>query len=109
MDDVSKQMALSAVRTLLAVAGAWLASHKYIDSGSVDQVIGAIMIIIPIAWGMWEKRNSEQKTKAREVVAVNTGIAVSNMQPNQITPPVTAAEVPAVIAAFAPTPTGKPN
>ena len=101
MNDAQKQALLSSVRTLLAAAGAWMATHKYIDADAVNEIIGAIMIIVPIGWGVWDKYRSEAATKAREAVAVNVGIAVADRTVG-VTASVPAAKVPAVIEAFAP-------
>jgi hypothetical protein len=101
MDDTTKQALLSATRTLLAAAGAWLATHKYIDAESANEIVGAVMILIPILWGMWDKYRAERKTKAREAVAVNVGIKVADATIGE-TPLVTAADAPAVIASGAP-------
>lgn len=101
MNDANNQALLSAIRTLLAAAGAWMATHKYIDATAVNEIIGAIMVIVPIAWGVWDKYRAEAATKAREAVAVNVGIAVADRTAG-LTAPVPAANVPAVIEAFAP-------
>jgi len=99
MDDVTKQSLLSAVRTMLGVAGMWMATHKYIDADSVNEIIGAVMIVIPIVWGVWDKHRSEQATKAREVIAVNAGVAVADSTVGA-TPPVSPADTTKIIAAF---------
>lgn len=99
MDDVAKQALLSAIRTLLAAAGAWMATHKYIDADSVNEIIGALMIAIPILWGVWDKYQAERKTKAREVIAVNAGVAVADSTVGA-TPPVSPADSTKIIAAF---------
>ncbi len=101
MNDAQKHALLSSLRTLLAAAGAWMATHKYIDADAANEIVGAIMIIVPIAWGVWDKYRSEAATKAREAVAVNVGIAVADRTVGP-TAPVPAANVPAVIEAFAP-------
>ena len=100
-DEAHKQAAWSAVRTLLAAVGAWMATHKYIDADAVNEIVGAVMIIGPLVWGVWDKYKTEAKTKAREAVAVNVGIAVADRTAG-LTAPVPPANVPAVIEAFAP-------
>lgn len=101
MNEVDKQALLSAIRTILAAAGAWMATHKYIDADKMNEIVGAIMIIIPIVWGVVNKYKAEAKTQAREAVAVNVGIAVADRTAGA-TPAVPAANVPAVIEAFTP-------
>lgn len=99
MDDVTKQALLSATRTLLAAAGAWMATHKYIDAAAVNEIVGALMIAIPILWGVWDKYQAERKTKAREVIAVNAGVVVADSTIGA-TPPVSPADTKKIIAAF---------
>lgn len=101
MNDANKHALLSVVRTMLAAAGGWMATHKYIDADTMNEIIGAVMVVIPIAWGIWDKFRSERATKAREVVAVNVGIAVADRTVG-LTPAVPSSNTQAVIEAFAP-------
>lgn len=101
MNDARNQAVLSAVRTLLAAAGGWMATHDYIDADTMNEIVGAIMILIPLAWGIWSKYRAERDTKAREAVAVNVGIAVADRTAG-VTPAVPAADTQAVIKAFTP-------
>jgi hypothetical protein len=78
MDPVTQAALRSLLRTLLAAGGAWLVTHNYFDRGSADQIIGALMIIVPAAWGALDKRWTEQKAKNRELVAMNAGIVVAD-------------------------------
>lgn len=119
MGDATKQAILSVVRSLLIVAGYWLASHGYIGGGApmpgvgyedypsaytgagmLDQIVGAIMVLISALWGVWDKYRAERAAKAREAVAVNVGIAVSNAEIG-LTAPLPAAAVPEVIKVVA--------
>lgn len=97
MDETQKQAVLSAVRTLLGVAGGYLVGKGLVTEEVMAQVIGAVMALVPLAWGMWNAKRSEEKTKAREVVAVNVGIAVADSTAGP-TPPVSKEETPHVIA-----------
>lgn len=101
MDETQKQAALSAVRTLLGVVGGYLVGKGYTTEEMVAQVIGAIMALVPLAWGIWNAKRNEEKTKEREAVAVNVGIAVAD-RTHGVTPPVSADKAPAVIEAFTP-------
>lgn len=65
MDDVTKQAVLSAIRSLLAVAGGALATHGLISSDAANEAIGALMVIIPVVWGVWDKYHAEVKTQTR--------------------------------------------
>jgi len=101
MDESTKQALFSAIRSLLIVAGTSLAAHGFIASGAVNEVVGAIMVIIPVVWGVWDKVEAERATKAREVAAVNAGIRLADLTPGP-TPPVAPAEAPAIVKNFAP-------
>lgn len=96
MNETTKQSLLSAVRSILIVVGTLLVTKGMVDDATVQAVIGATMTILPILWGIWDKKEAEQRTQAREVVAVNAGIT------SGMTQPVAAAEVPSIIAAADP-------
>ena len=98
MDEASKQAALSAVRTILGVIGGYLVGKGYVTEEMVAQIVGAIMALVPLAWGMWNAKRSEEKTQAREAVAVNVGIKVADNTAGP-TAPVTQEETASVLAA----------
>lgn len=101
MDDVTKQTILSGVRSILIAVGTILATKGIIDEGQWSTIVGALMAVIPAAWGIHDKIQSERKTKAREAVAVNVGITVADRTQGP-TPLVPAASTQAVIAHVAP-------
>lgn len=103
MDDATKQAILSAIRSLLAIAGGALAAHGVINEAIVNEVIGAVMTVIPIAWGIWDKYNAERKTAVREVAAVNAGIAAQSS--GTVGETARPADVPQIIKDFAPSST----
>jgi FtsH-binding integral membrane protein len=78
VDETSKAALLSALRTLLAAGGAWMATHQYIDSAMANEIVGAVMIIIPLVWGAYDKFKVERETKQRETAAVNAGIVIAD-------------------------------
>jgi hypothetical protein len=86
MNDVQMQMALSAVRTLLAIAGGALVAHGYVNDATVSEAIGAIMTLIPLAWGMINKAITERNSQARAVQAYNAG-ATQMPMPDKTTQP----------------------
>jgi drug/metabolite transporter superfamily protein YnfA len=98
MDEASKQMLLSAVRSILIVLGSILTTKGYADDETVQAAIGAVMVILPIAWGMVDKVLTERAAKAREVVAVNAGIIVADATKGK-TPLASAETAPTIIAA----------
>jgi len=101
MDEASKQALLSALRSILIVIGGTFTARGIMSSEMVDQIVGAMMVILPAAWGIWQKFSAEKKAKAREAIAVNIGIAVADRTPG-LTPAVAAINAPEVIEAFAP-------
>ena len=101
MEEQQKQAILSAVRTGMGVVGGILTTYGWADEEMIAQLTGALMILIPFFWGVWDKYNAEAKTKERETVAVNVGIAVADRTLG-VTPPISAERTPEVIAAFAP-------
>lgn len=100
MDNVTQQAVLSAVRSLLIVAGGSLATHGYIADGAVNEVVGAVMVILPLIWGIVNKYTSEKKAVVREVTAVNAGIAAGAT--GQVGDTIRPADAPAIIQKFAP-------
>jgi hypothetical protein len=104
MDEGTKQAVLSALRTLLACAGTWLVAKKYIPADSVNEIIGAVMVLIPVAYGAWKHKQAETVAKARDVVAVNAGIAATVAAVNAGTPPTVSAVSARVVRELAPEP-----
>jgi NADH:ubiquinone oxidoreductase subunit 6 (subunit J) len=73
MDDVQKEQALSAIRTLLAIAAGFLVGHGYVNEVMATELVGAIMALVPIVWGFINKQNAEKKTQLRVEQAYNAG------------------------------------
>ena len=101
MKEADKQALFSALRTVLLLAGMHMVTRGWFDAASVNEAVGAIMIIVPAVWGMWDKYQSEHRANEREVIAANAGIAMSNADP-LATPPVQPSEVAGIIKAFGP-------
>jgi len=99
MDEATKQALLSAIRSILAAIGGVLVAKGYTDDQTLQTVIGAVMTIIPIVWGIAHKYQTERQAKAREAVALNAGIAMVNAAPSNVSP-VSAENAPAVIKQF---------
>ena len=98
MDETQKQAVLSAFRTLLGVVGGYFVGKGLATEETVASVIGAVMTLVPLAWGMWNAKRNEEKTQDREVVAVNAGIMVADRTVGP-TPPVSKEDTPFVISA----------
>lgn len=99
MNDANKQALLSALRSILIVIGSALAAHGVIGTDAVNEIVGAVMVAIPIVWGIVDKYLSESKTKAREVVAVNAGMSAASAGTSDL---VAAPEAKEIIKEFSP-------
>lgn len=107
MNDATSQALLSAIRTILVMMGTALAAHGYIDNGSVNEIVGAVMVIIPAVWGVWDKYRAEKATQARETVAVQAGVTAaavaSRPGPSMSVSNIDHPQAQRIIQAFAPT------
>ncbi len=74
MNDALKQAALSLLRTTLAVAGGIAVGRGWITTEQSVEVGGALLVLVPAAWGFWNAYRSERATQAREHVAVQAGV-----------------------------------
>lgn len=101
MDEGQKQALFSAIRSLLVVGGTWAVAHGYATDAMVTEIIGAIAVIGPILYGVYQKFEAERLTKVREAKAVNVGIAIADATPGT-TPAIAAENVPQIIAAVPP-------
>ena len=82
MDDVQKEQLYSALRTLLAVASGFLVGHGYFTDVQATEIVGAVMVVVPIVWGVLQKKQAAQKSDERAQAAYNAG--TSQMpNPNQ--------------------------
>jgi hypothetical protein len=73
LDDVQKEQAFSAIRTLLAVGSGFLVGHGYFNEVQATEIGGAIMTLVPVAWGIYQKRQAAQKSDERAQAAYNAG------------------------------------
>jgi hypothetical protein len=55
MDATTKQAILSALRSILIALGAWGTGKGLIDDDTVNSIVGSLMVIIPLVWGVIEK------------------------------------------------------
>ena len=101
MNDANLQAILSAIRSVLVAIGSWFATKGFLDDATVQQLIGAVMVILPLIWGIFDKFRSENATKAREVTAINIGIIKADNTVG-LTPLATAATATALIESLAP-------
>lgn len=64
----------SAVRTLLGALGGYLVGRGLIDQQTMQDVLGAGMVLLPLAWGVVNKLRAEGKVQVREAIAVQAGV-----------------------------------
>lgn len=105
----SNEAALSALRTVIAMLGVlvvamgWSSNEKVqtilrVLNEVVPPLLGALMVLGPIAWGMIDKFRARNKI----VNGVNAGIALANADVGApgATPPVSKEMVPGVIKQY---------
>lgn len=57
MTDVSWNTILQlSARHVLTAIGLWLAKNGYIDASATEGFVGAGMMILGVAWSLWEKK-----------------------------------------------------
>lgn len=76
-DDATRQAILSAVRSLLIVAGTGLIGHVFTDATVLNEAVGAIMVLLTAGWAILDKYRAEHVTQAREAVAVQAGLVAA--------------------------------
>lgn len=78
MNESTKQAVFSAVRAILAIVGGSLVTHGLVSEAIWQEITGAVTLLVPVVWGVWNAIDTERKAKAREANAVNVGIKVAN-------------------------------
>lgn len=83
MDDVTKQVLMSVLRSILVAGGSILVAHGYVNDAQWSQLLGAITTGVPVAWGIWDKYSAERKTQARvaEAAAASTPTTIQGTHP----------------------------
>jgi hypothetical protein len=103
MNDQTMQSILGLLRTVLAALGGLMVAKGLVSSDTLNQYIGAFMIVVPAIWSVWEKIKESQAAAAKAHDALNAGIALANASPVNLAP-VSAVNAPAVLAAVAASP-----
>jgi hypothetical protein len=70
MTDVSVPIFWGAIRTLIAIGAGWLVGKGWMTQATFNEMITAIMIILPFVWTAAQK----YMARKRELLAVNVGI-----------------------------------
>lgn len=63
---------LSAIRAVLAAGGGYVIGKGWVTAAGWDTVLGAVMVLVPVVWGIWAKQPSSPEAKA---VAEKVGAA----------------------------------
>lgn len=74
MGESNQAAVFSALRTLASALGGVLVAHGVINEALFAQVFGALTVLAPLAWGMWDKFRTESRTQTRIDVAVNDAL-----------------------------------
>jgi hypothetical protein len=95
------QALLSALRSTLISVGGGLVLKGFISADALEKLVGALVVLLPALWGVYQKITAERQAELREVVAVHVGMVVADDTTGP-TPPIAPLEVPALIATVGP-------
>lgn len=102
-DDSGTQQVLSAIRTIIAFGAGIAVAHGYLETDQAAELVGAVVVLIPLGWGMLQKKWSERKTVVRETTAVQAGVVAAKEGAARGNPAfIEHAEAQAIIKDFAP-------
>lgn len=97
------QAFLSLLRSVLMVFGTYAVAKGWVDPGTAAEIIAASAVVVPAAYGLWKNYQAEKKTQAREMAAVNAGVAIAKAEPDSVGDSVRPQDVKQIIKDFAPT------
>lgn len=80
----------SSIRILLMTLGGMALSHGLINSTQLEDVVGALMVILPAVYAIWSKRESAVVAKAVNTVNSNPNIVGDATQGTVVVKPATA-------------------
>lgn len=103
MDEAAKNAILGVIRSILVVLGTALTTKGILMGDQANSIIGPIMTMAPIAWGIYDKYRAEKKIKLRENTAMNEGLELVNA-PAKVTPEQTQIVLKAAKATESPEP-----
>ena len=101
MDNATLQALMSALRSILIDAGATLVARGYLTNENANSIVGALLVIGPLIWGVAQKFMAERAAKKRETVAVNVGVVVADNTVGK-TPSIAPASVPLLLETIGP-------
>ncbi len=68
---LNSAMALSALRQLFLIGGTWLVARGYFDAATMNEIVGAAMILGSSAWAFYTRTRTGQLSNVAAVL--NTG------------------------------------
>lgn len=60
---MTKSQLMGLIRHILTAAGGIAIAFGYIDEGVVESIIGAVMLLVGVAWSFWSKRDGQSSLK----------------------------------------------
>jgi hypothetical protein len=101
MNTAAVEGSLSFVRWVMAVGGAFMVTRGFMTQESFDKLLGGLVVVVPLVWGIFQKIMADRAAKKREVVAVAVGMVIADatIGATPLIPPI---KVPEVLAAIAP-------
>lgn len=72
--SVPAGVAYGVIRGVLVALGGVLVAHKIIDEESLQQLVGGLLVVVPIIYSAFAKWWAEAKTQARETIALQAGV-----------------------------------
>ena len=72
-DDLISKVILGAIRHFLTTAGGGLIAHGVVTGDQWNDVVGAIMVVVPIAFSAYDKIQAEQSKAKAMLVAADVG------------------------------------
>lgn len=48
------------LRQLLTIAGTWAVSKGWLDGGMVEQLVGAVLVLVSFGWSFFQKKAAQE-------------------------------------------------
>lgn len=78
---------LQILRYALIGIGTWVVSKGWTDNATVEWVVGGVLTIVPVVWGLWSRRPTAQIEQVAalpnvKLVVTDEATALSTPTPN---------------------------
>lgn len=93
------QAALSSLRTILAVAGGFAVGRGWITTEQSAEIIGVLVALVPLVWGVWNSYTTEAKAQVREADALVVGAVATRAGIIPVPEAVTPTQAKTILAA----------